>query len=260
MPIRRTEAIVLKTMRMGETSSLLTLYTREAGLLKLVAKGARQQKSRYGGLLQPLYVIEAIYYDKETRDLQLLSQASLVWAPRQVQTDIDRLGLCLACCEMILRLENEGHGNPAAYGLLRATLETFDQAETNIRPLFLAFQVRLLELLGFSPGMDHCFHCQQPTIHEGRYDFINGRLYCQSCMSLALQGQAVSQDMIDAYRELARLPLSSVITRAFPKGAIAGVYRFLHDFFRYHLEEVRQLNAINVLKKLKTMQGEFSQV
>ncbi len=259
MPIRRTEAIILKSMKMGETSNLLTLYSRDFGLLKLIAKGARQSRSRYGGLLQPLYVIEAIYYHKETRDLQLLSQASLIWAPRRVQLDIEKLGLCLACCEMVLRLEGEGHGNPAAYGLLRATLETFERAESNIRSLFLAFQVRLLELLGFSPGMDHCFHCQERTIREGRYDFVNGRIYCRNCMSMALQGRTVTQDMIDAYRDLARLPLASVITKAFPKGAIAGVYHFLHDFFRYHLEEVRQLNAIDVLKQLKSMQGAFSQ-
>ena len=75
--IIRTEAIVLRTMKYRETSRIATLYTKERGKVSVIAKGARDGKSRMGGALQPMNHVVALVYMKESRDLQLLTQCDL---------------------------------------------------------------------------------------------------------------------------------------------------------------------------------------
>lgn len=61
MAIVKSEAIILHTAKMGETSKRLKLYSRRNGVLTLIAKGARSPKSRLGGMLETLYVVEVVF-------------------------------------------------------------------------------------------------------------------------------------------------------------------------------------------------------
>src|SRR5439155_321448 len=70
--------IVLKRHALGDTSRIVVAYTREHGLIKLVAKGARQSPSRFGFALEPLSRSRFGFYFKPDRDLHLLSQAETI--------------------------------------------------------------------------------------------------------------------------------------------------------------------------------------
>ena len=62
MAIVQTDALVLRSHRLGETSLIVTLFTRDFGLLRCVAKGARGPKSRFGASLEPGVSIAAVVY------------------------------------------------------------------------------------------------------------------------------------------------------------------------------------------------------
>ncbi|RME02169.1 MAG: DNA repair protein RecO [Calditrichaeota bacterium] len=253
MALVKTEAIILRSMKLGETSKLLTLYARKSGILKLVAKGARQSKSRLMGSLEPLYVVEVVYYEKESRELQILSQVSIVYVPKYVFTDADKTVLALACGEMVTRLEKPGDVNPGVYGLLRATLEAFDQPDVDARLIFLAFQLRLLEHIGLSPGLQKCFGCETSETSEGRYDFANARLYCERCAQKTSQGKEIKKETLQVLRELLRLPLRKIGHLQWQASIQAEIYRFLTSFYHYHLEEMGALKSIAVLAQMKSL-------
>ncbi len=255
MAIRKTEGVILRTLKMGETSKLLTLFTRDAGILKLIAKGARRSRSRIGGILQPLYAVEVVYYEKESRELQILSQASLIFAPAHISADLQRFGLASACCELITRLEKEKHPNPAAYGLLRAAMEAFDRLELEPRVLFLAFQARLLEISGLSPGLDRCSSCGKEDFPVGHYDFLNGRLFCATCAGGGNFEKELQRPVIHLYRRFVHAPLAAVAAQEVPNAMLAQLYRFLVDFSRFHLEEALKLRAVEVLTRVKLFNG-----
>src|SRR5436309_223798 len=77
MAIVQTEALVVRSYRLGETSLIVSLFTRDHGLLRCVAKGARGPKSRFGASLEPGVRVSAVPYRKLTRDLQLLSKTDI---------------------------------------------------------------------------------------------------------------------------------------------------------------------------------------
>ena len=66
---RTAEAFVLRTGSLGESDVLITLFTRELGKVRGVARGARRSRKRFGGALEPLTRVRASFVEREGRDL-----------------------------------------------------------------------------------------------------------------------------------------------------------------------------------------------
>ena len=101
--IEKAEAIVLKTLNHGDTSKIITLYSREVGRLKLIAKGVRSPKSKAMGLFQPTRHIQVIYYSKATSELQLFKSGELIDGFFGLEEDFDRLTLAQVMVELMER-------------------------------------------------------------------------------------------------------------------------------------------------------------
>ncbi len=126
MAILKTEAIVLKGWKLRETSKILALFTRDYGKIKVVAKGARDPKSKFKGCLEPLTCIYIVYYDKRTRDLQLLSQTDLIDPHFHIVGDVERTSLGLAAAELIYKSEIGEEAAPKLFDLLKQTLSAIN--------------------------------------------------------------------------------------------------------------------------------------
>ena len=72
----KTDAIVLRTRRMGETSKLVTLFTEGHGKLKVTAKGARRPKSKFAGCFETTWQVHIVCSMRDDRDLHTLSDAT----------------------------------------------------------------------------------------------------------------------------------------------------------------------------------------
>ena len=73
-----TEAIVLRSRKQGDTSKIVSLYTRDYGFVDVIAKGAREMKSKFGSALEPFTLSKVTFYKKEGRDLYLLANAEVI--------------------------------------------------------------------------------------------------------------------------------------------------------------------------------------
>ena len=143
MALVRLEAVVLKLHALGDTSRIAVFYTRERGLVRAVAKGARQPKSRFAGALEPLTRVDLVVYFKEGRELQLLSAADPIESYVAGGTDLERLAHAQAAAEFVDRLvwgeEEEG----AFYDLLTAALGQLARGPAAALPaVTVAFQVQ----------------------------------------------------------------------------------------------------------------------
>src|SRR5512141_2110255 len=86
----RAEAVVLRHMDWGEADRLLTLYTREHGKVRAVAKGARRIKSRKAGHLEPF--TKVVLQLAQGRDLLIVTQADTLEAPLSIGADLEKTG------------------------------------------------------------------------------------------------------------------------------------------------------------------------
>src|SRR5271169_7175210 len=78
MPVRESEAIVLRSFPLGEADRLVSFLSRTEGRLRGVARGARRTKNQFGSTLEILSHVRIWFYERETRDLVRISQCELI--------------------------------------------------------------------------------------------------------------------------------------------------------------------------------------
>src|SRR5258705_254600 len=95
MPLKESEAIVLRSFPLGEGDRLVSFLDRQAGRVRGVARGARLSKSRFGSTLELLSYVRIWYFERENRDLVRINQCELLESFLDVQGDY-QAGICLA--------------------------------------------------------------------------------------------------------------------------------------------------------------------
>jgi DNA repair protein RecO (recombination protein O) len=234
----KTEAVVLRSFRLGEADRVLHLYTREHGRIGAVAKGVRKTKSRFGGRLEPLSHVELVLH-QGGGELQTVTGAELVRSHREAREDSYRLGVGLVGAEAMLRLFPEQEANERAFGALVRFLDLLDalspvKRATSLDPLVLSFQLKLLWLSGYLPHMTSCAECGGETGLAG-YSPLAGGAVCEGCANGALplsrEGLLGIEGLLQ--RPLAEAPDAGLTDRGAREalGVITASYEY-HGGFR----------------------------
>ncbi|MDG0866605.1 DNA repair protein RecO [Candidatus Lucifugimonas marina] len=148
-----TDGVVVRTSNLGEADRIITLITPVHGIVRGVAKAARKPGSKVGGHLDLLKHVSVSV--RETRTLHGLSQASTLNGFRGLRDDLDRFSRASYISEMSERFSVENGANQPLFRLLLDTLESLE-VTTNPEMIIHFFEMRLLQLSGFSPELSRC--------------------------------------------------------------------------------------------------------
>ena len=255
MAIVATEGIVLKVHALGDTSRIVSAYTRDFGLRKLVAKGARRTPSRFGFALEPLSRSRFVFYEKPDRDLHLLSQAEVLDPLGSRLADLTRLAHAQAALELVDRLVwgEEPHGE--LYDLLVATLAGCAEAPAAALPaVTLAFQLQLASELGYRPRLDACAMDGRPVSQRRLFSPLRGGLLCDACAAREGGVVALSAEALASLALLLSRPVSEAgdyveLPRA------AELLRVVEEFLKAHFHRFRGLRSLEVLRSLEATPG-----
>src|SRR6187455_2687328 len=86
MPVYTSDALILRTYKLGEADRIVVFLTRDRGKKRGVAKGARRQRSPFAGALEPLTEVRVAYFESERRELVGLNYAETVRSPLALAT------------------------------------------------------------------------------------------------------------------------------------------------------------------------------
>ncbi len=195
----KTEAVVLRSFRLGEADRVLHLYTLERGRIGAVAKGIRKTKSRFGARLEPLSHVELMLYQGSS-ELQTVTGVELLRSHHESREQQYRLGVGLLGAEAMLRLFTEQEANPRAFQALTRFLDLLDELEplttrASLDPLALSFQLKLLWLSGYLPHLTSCADCGTESEILVGYSAKAGGAVCSNCAaggSLALSPAGIA--------------------------------------------------------------------
>jgi DNA repair protein RecO (recombination protein O) len=241
----KTEAVVLRSLRLGEADRVLHLYTLEHGRLGAVAKGIRRTKSRFGARLEPLSHVELMVHQGRG-ELGTVTGVQLIRPHRAAREESYRLGVGLVGAEAMLRLFTEQEPNTRAFEAITRFLDLVDglpsraPARPGLDPLALAFQLKLLWLSGYAPHLGACAECGEDAALVA-YSARAGGGVCSGCAEGAL---ALSPAGFAAIEGLLRRPLAeaaaAVRTDRAARDALAVItasYEF-HGGFRLRTASV----------------------
>lgn len=226
----KDEALVLRTMRLGEADRIVTLLGRDHGRIRAVVKGVRRTKSRFGGRLEPFSHLSLVLW-KGKSELHTVTQAEVMESFRAVREDLDRYSMgsvMLEACDRVIQ-EEEPSG-PA----LTLLLDSLRRLCGDGSPLVLAgFLLRLASVAGFAPATDRCAECAGPA---SWFSPGQGGAVCPGCRNLDAEevGTTVLELMSDLVHP-AGAPLPAASARPTPQ-AVATVCRLARFYAEYHLE------------------------
>lgn len=233
----KTEAVVLRSLRLGEADRILHLYTLDRGRIGAVAKGVRRTKSRFGARLEPLSHVELLLH-QGGGELHTITGVELIRPHRAAREDPYRLGAGLIGAEAMLRLYSEQEANERAFGALTRFLDLLDDAPSlaPARPaldlLALSFQLKLLWLSGYLPHLGSCAECGAEHA-EGGFSPRAGGAVCVAC-ARATGALALSPEGLAGIEALLRRPLAEAGEAGLSERAKRDALAAITSLYEYH--------------------------
>jgi DNA repair protein RecO (recombination protein O) len=182
MGIQKTEAIVLRSYKLGEADKIAIFLTKDFGKLRGVAKKSRQAFSRFGSCLEPLSHIWLIFYEKEGQELVQINQCDLIKSYFQIQQDIITGAYMAYIAELIIEFMPERDVNEPIYRLLLMLLSAITEG-IDIRLIVRYCEFWILKIQGYLPSWEEkCQKCSKGLFINSQPAFLqpNG-LLCPTC-------------------------------------------------------------------------------
>jgi DNA repair protein RecO (recombination protein O) len=231
--------VVLRTVKLGETDRIVTIFTQGSGKIRAVAKGVRRPGSRFGARLEPTTHVALQCY--KGRELDVVTQVETIDANRALREHYGCLTHSVSMLEAVDQVSPDRERNPAVYRMLVGALKTLaDQPSPMVAP---AFFWKLLSLEGFHPHLDGCVRCSTETGPFPAFDLGEGGLLCADCSKLG--GFRVNEATVDVLRRMLGGELRGVLGDVPPGEIIAEVERLALGSMEYHLE--RRLRSAALL-------------
>ena len=182
----------------GEKDKIVTLFTREQGKVRAVARGAVRPGSSLGPCVEPL--THARLYCVRRRSLDLIAQAIPVESFGGLKSDLWRMSCGLYMAELIDLSTAEGVAHPELYTLMLDVLRRFDSAGCG-ETLLRYFELRLLDEIGFRPSLERCLDCGTRLRPIGNaLSPVLGGTVCPECAAHIPDAQPLSLDALKVMR------------------------------------------------------------
>ena len=243
MSLITTDAIVLHVVPYLESSRILRLATREAGVLSVVARGARSSKKRFGSGVDLFAEGQAQIHVKPGRDLHALNAFDVTRSRVGLAADLGRFTAASALVECVMRVVHD-EAAPRVYHGVAAGLDTIaEAAEGDTVALTLGVFWRLVSEVGFMPSLDRCAECQAeiPAEAEARFGHVAGGVLCPLCAKMA----AASRRLPAAARAVISAWIRGDQPNVEPADCRAH-QRLLREFLTQHLPDSRDFRAFGV--------------
>jgi DNA repair protein RecO (recombination protein O) len=243
MPLVSTEAIVLHVFDYSETSRILRLATRDAGVVSALARGARRARSRFGSALDLFAQGVAQLYLKDGRDLQTMSAFDATRARPALGSDLGRFASASVIVELVLRF-GAGETSPELFDTLVAALDRIASAPADeAGEAGLAGAWHLVAQLGFTPSLSACSVCHALVEDDAALTFNHaaGGVVCARCAAQRPAGRTIP----GAARAVLSAWSGGHSAPRLHAREVKAHQRLLREFLHEHLTDGRVLHALD---------------
>ncbi len=246
MPPLASDALVLRSYKLGETSKIVVLLTRERGKLRAVARGARGKRSRYQSALEPLSEVRASLYGRQGTELYRLGGCELLRSAFLAGSRGLPNALAFSYfAELLDAFSPEGQAEDDAYRLAVSVIRAAEDGRPS-ELLTRYLEAWLLRLHGLYPSTSRCASCGKPLpegelcYHAAAHGFVCGGCGPASGPCLGRPSRALLEGMF-------RTAPSALQDAA--AAELRPLEAFHHELISRHLE--RELRSFRVLSELQ---------
>ena len=266
MSVLTSEAVVLRTWPVQESDLIVSLFTRDYGRVKGVAKAALKSRKRFGGALEPMTVARAWFAERPRQELVRLDQLEIVRSPLSRPVDHARMAVLSLYAEVLDEALPEHDPQETVFRLVLSVLEETTVAESETVQPWMALTYFLLwmtRLMGLLPDIGHCTACGEALHAAGALragEAISARdswpgVYFHShsdgLFCAVHRGGSANQLTPDSWQlaqRMLRSPVSAFAGEPWPRRRGEDLRRFTVQSLERHLE--RKLKSAEVLARM----------
>ena len=250
----QSEAVVLRTWPVHEADLIVSLFTREAGKIKGVAKSASRSRRRFGGALEPMTHVRAQYATRPRQDLVRLDSLEILRSPLAEPADYARAAALAFYTEVLDEMLPDGASqDPTQDATFRLLLGVL--AHTHVGRIWMPvtyFALWMIRLMGWMPDTRRCIVCRRLFASlSGNGDVwyhpdMDG-LFCEEhrkpgALSLAPPSRELAEEIFHA-------PPEHFAEEPWPRSRAADLRRFAMQSLERHGEQ--RLQTVTVLMRLR---------
>jgi len=246
----RAEAIVLKTLDLGEADRILTLLTRHFGKVRVIAKGIRRPTSRLAGHAEPL--AHATFQLARGRELDVLTGAEARTTYHAIREDLDRIAAGWYLAELADRFTADHAPAAPAFDLLERAL---GHLEAGHAPALVCrwWDLHLLDRTGFRPELATCARCSGALRETANgWSPYDGGVVCDTCIDRSTVGMpALSVRGLKSLRYLLASDFAGAALLRVDAALERELERHLRAFLQYVLDrEIASSRLMDELARL----------
>lgn len=230
--IHTGEAIVLRTWPFHEADLLVSVFTREHGRVKGVARHAMRSRRRFGGALEPMTHVKATWAERPRQELVRLDAFEIISSPMTAPVDFTRVAAIQLIAEVLDELP-EGAVEDAVFRLALAVL-----AELQVGRIWMPvtyFCLWMNRLMGWMPDLATCVICGNRLVGQGAYYTpTHDGLTCHDDRrpgSIPLNAASIAEA-----QRMFRGTVSTLAEEAWPQNRTPELRRFAIETLERHLE------------------------
>lgn len=245
--IINTQAIILKSIKYSDSSKILSIFTRDFGRLSVIAKGARQTKSKFGAALEPMSLSNVCIYKKANRDLHTLSSADSVLNLYNIQNSLENMACAMMILESILQTLVDNETNIVLYELLKSSLLELNKANKNPFSIFIKFQIELAHNLGFSMKFDNPDNKMVNSSKNCNFSLENGYIE-NKINNKSKYFFRLDYEVLSILHQIEKTNLKDVLNVNISISYRKQIKDFFVSYFSFHLEKSYGYKTFRLLK------------
>lgn len=245
MIAHQAEALVLRTWPVHEADHIVSLFTRDQGKLKGVAKSSAKSRKRFGGALEPMTHVLASYVEKPRQELVRLDSCEILTSPLSEPVDYARAAALAFYAEVLEETLPDHDPQDPVFRLALAVLEHTKAGRIWLPVTY--FGLWMIRLMGWMPDLAQCNVCGRTLAGKGAYfNPQTDGLVCAEHRQPA--SRAISAPSLTNAERIFRNPIHTLAAEHWPRGRAADLRRFALQSLERHLE--RKLRSAIALGRI----------
>ncbi len=246
----KTQGIVLRTTKYGETGLIVTLLTRDFGRVSAIANGVRTKKTRLLAGLQLFAYSEIVMYKaKQKNGLYHLDEMEVLESFSQIRGDLDKMAYATYFAEVAKEAANEESPDEEVLSLVLNTIFAVDRGLCDYEKIKTVFEWRLAEVLGYAPNLVGCAKCGAETACG--LSLAEGTSFCEKCSADKLGFAKLTAGMYDIIEYI----ISADAKKIFSFDANETTIRYLSQVSERYLSAQldKEFKTLDYLKKVRAL-------
>jgi len=235
MPLKESEAIVLRTYPLGEGDRLVSFLDRQAGRVRGVARGARLPKSRFGSTLEVLAYIRIWYFERETRELVRINQCELIESFLDIQSDYASATALALVSEITEAVLGEREAADAQFRLILLVARAI-RTHGPFKVILAYFCLWTARLSGWLGPLDGCTRCGKAFQVEPAFrSTASAELKCSDCREPWMR--PISKEALAVGQAALRGTLEKLLKLNPLEGPAVEILSYALDVLEHHIEK-----------------------